>query len=86
MSTQTATELQPTDEDERNAYNSVFSEMDIDWHWDRDTYRQLLAEGEQPVRTFVKRHRPHLLRAYGMDCLVNAIESMRRDVRRSTSR
>ena len=40
----------------------------------RSTYCELLADGGQPVRSFVERHRPHLLRAYGIDCLVNAVE------------
>ena len=65
------------DEAERNAYNSAFSELEIDWHWDAATYRELLAGG-QPVRAYVERHRPHLLRAYGIDCLINAVETTRR--------
>jgi hypothetical protein len=66
------------DEAERNAYNSAFSQMEIDWHWDAATYRELRADGGQPVRRYVERHRPHLLRAYAIDCLVNAVESTRR--------
>ena len=57
--------------------------MEIDWHWDAATYRELLADGGQPVRSFVERHRPHLLRAYGIDCLVNAVEITRRDLQRA---
>ena len=44
------------------------------------------ADGGQPVRSFVERHRPHLLRAYGIDCLVNAVETTRRDLATATSR
>jgi len=69
--------LSADDEAARNGYNSAFSEMEIDWHWDTATYRELLADGGQPVRAFVERHRPHLLRAYGIDCLVNAVEVTR---------
>jgi len=72
------TELTSADEAARNAYNATFSEMEIGWHWDAATYRELLAAGGQPVRAFVERHRPHLLRAYAIDCLVNAVESTRR--------
>ena len=57
------------------------STQDIGWYWDAETYGSLLAQdgGREPVRTYVEQHRPHLLRAYAMDCLVNAIETMRRD-------
>jgi hypothetical protein len=80
--------LSAHDEATRNHYNSVFDEMDIGWHWDAETYGSLLAQGgdREPVRTYVERHRPHLLRAYAMDNLVNAIESMRRDRMRVLAR
>lgn len=84
----TVTTTPPSADDEatRNAYNTAFSQLEIGWHWDAATYRELLADGGQPVRSFVERHRPHLLRAYGIDCLVNAVESTRRDLRRAASR
>jgi len=72
-----ATPLSADDEAARNAYNCAFSEMEIDWHWDATTYRELAADG-QPVRAFVERHRPHLLRAYAIDCVVAAVEATRR--------
>ena len=78
--------LSADDEAARNAYNTAFSQMEIDWHWDADIYRELLADGGQPVRSFVERHRPHLLRAYAIDCLINAVETTRRDLTASTSR
>jgi hypothetical protein len=73
------------DEATRNAYNTTFSQMEIGWHWDAATYRELQAGG-QPVRAFVERHRPHLLRAYAIDCLIDAVETTRRDLRRGSSR
>jgi hypothetical protein len=86
MTATTLTECAPADEAVRNTYNSAFAVLDIDWHWDADTYQELVADGAQPVRAFVERHRPHLLRAYGIDCLVNAIESTRSGLRVSASR
>ena len=86
MSIAVDTTLSSDDEAARNAYNSAFSQMEIGWHWDAATYRELLADGGQPVRSFVERHCPHLLRAYGIDCLVNAVESTRRDLCTATSR
>ena len=86
MNTVATPTLSADDEATRNAYNTAFSEMEIGWHWDADTYRELLADGGQPVRSFVERHRPHLLRAYGIDCLVNAVETTRRDLSAPRSR
>jgi hypothetical protein len=80
------TTLSAADEAARNAYNTAFSQMEIGWHWDEATYLELLADGGQPVRAFVERHRPHLLRAYAIDCLVNAVETTRRDLSRGISR
>ena len=80
MSIAVTTTLSANDEAARNAYNTTFSRMEIDWHWDAATYRELLADGGQPVRSFVERHRPHLLRAYAIDCLVNAVETTRREM------
>ena len=82
----TTTRLSADDEAARNGYNSAFSQLDIDWHWDAATYRELLADGGQPVRAFVERHRPHLLRAYAIDCLIDAVESTRRGQHAARSR
>lgn len=78
--------LSADDEAARNAYNTAFSAMEIDWHWDPATYRELVADGAQPVRAFVERHRPHLLRAYAIDCLVDAVETTRRGLSTIRSR
>jgi hypothetical protein len=86
MRSDTTTALSAADEAARNTYNAAFSQMEIDWHWDPATYLELLADGSQPVRSFVQRHRPHLLRAYGIDCLVDAVETTRRDLSRGLSR
>ncbi len=69
-----------TDEATRNAYNTTFAAMELDWHWDRETYSRLRADGDgrAALRAYVQQHRPHLLRAYGVDCLINAIEQTRR--------
>jgi hypothetical protein len=67
------------DEATRNAYNTTFAVMELDWHWDRETYSRLVGagDGRHALRTYVQEQRPHLLRAYGVDCLINAIESTR---------
>jgi hypothetical protein len=79
MAIHTADTAPSADDATRNAYNSTFAAMELDWHWDRETYTQLRAEadGRAALRTYVQQHRPHLLRAYGVDCLIDAIESTR---------
>ena len=64
---------------ERNGFNSAFSELGLDWHWDARIYADLQAipEATDRVRTYVTQHRPHLLRAYDADFLANAIEALR---------
>ena len=62
------------DEATRNAYNTTFAVMELDWHWDRETYSRLGAggDGRAALRAYVQQQRPHLLRAYGVDCLIDA--------------
>jgi hypothetical protein len=48
-------------------YVLAFAELGLDWHWD----------GREPVRAYIEREHPHLLRVYDADFLVNAIETVR---------
>lgn len=79
MAIQSTAALSQSDESLRNAYNAVFCQMELDWYWDADTYRSLPpdADGRERLRAYVQRHRPHLLRAYEADCLIDAIELVR---------
>jgi hypothetical protein len=52
------------------AYALALEELGLEWHWD----------GNEPVRSYVEREHPHLLRAYDADFLVNAIECVRKRV------
>ena len=69
-----------TSETERNAYNIAFCELGLEWHWDANTYNELrtVAKQKEPARTFLESQHPHLLRAYDVDFLVNAIDSKRK--------
>ena len=84
MASYTAASAQTNDEAICNAYNSTFAAMELDWHWDRETYSRLRGQGDDrhALRAYVQQHRPHLLRAYGVDCLIDAIESTRRALSR----
>lgn len=48
-------------------YALAFEELGLEWQWD----------GKEPVRAYIEREHPHLLRVYDADFLVNAIESVR---------
>ena len=51
---------------ELQAWNSAFSELELPWQWDADTYRGLLsvAGAHDCVSTYVERNQAHLLRVY----------------------
>lgn len=62
---------------ERNAYNAAFYELGLRWHWDQDTWLALQAvpAGRRRVRVYLETDQAHLLRAYDVDFLVDAIEN-----------
>lgn len=64
----------PASEAHRHAYNAAFQELDLPWHWDARTFAALQPTGRAGVRAWVEREQPHLLRAYELDFLVDAIE------------
>jgi hypothetical protein len=51
---------------ELEAYNRAFTELELPWRWDAETFRQLLSvAGENDcVGAYVERSQPHLLRVY----------------------
>ena len=77
MSNQASNDVQ---EIERNAYNTAFSELGLEWHWDARTYAELRASSQQKchIRHYLEAHQSHLLRAYDAEFLVNAIETKRK--------
>ncbi len=65
------------DEAERNAYNAAFYELGFRWHWDNDTYCQLLGQctdATERVSHYLKTRQPHLLTAYDAAFLVEIIQ------------
>lgn len=62
---------------ERHAYNCAFRELDLDWYWDEVTFAGLQPYGRAGLRAWVQHERPHLLRAYDLDFLVDAIERVK---------
>lgn len=64
-----------TKESHRHAYNAVFGELGLSWHWDLATYSRLETSGGEPVRNYLEKEQAHLLRAYDADFLINLIET-----------
>ena len=62
---------------ELEAYNHAFSELELPWHWDADTLRQLLGSaGDQDcVGAYVERNQAHLLRVYEKSFLGELVRS-----------
>jgi len=61
----------------RHATNAAFHELDLQWYWDAATFARVQPYGRAGLRDWVRQERPHLLRAYDLDFLVDAIEQVR---------
>ena len=59
----------------RQSYNAAFEELGLSWHWDRVAFARLSGTGRDAVRGYIQQEHPHLLRAYEVEFLVEAIES-----------
>jgi hypothetical protein len=62
---------------ELRAYNNAFSELELPWQWDAETYRGLLTlAGEADcVSAYVERNQAHLLRVYDKSFLRDLVLS-----------
>lgn len=62
---------------ERNAYNAAFYELGLRWHWDSETYQELLLLSSKPearICHYLQTRQPHLLKAYDAAFLAGVIE------------
>jgi hypothetical protein len=59
----------------RQAYNAAFDELGLNWYWDPITYACLPAAGRDGLRAYLQTEQAHLLRAYDLDFLTEAIET-----------
>ena len=62
-------------EAQRHAYNAAFHALEMTWHWDAATFARLQPYGRAGLRAYLETEHPHLLRAYDIDFLVDAIEA-----------
>ena len=69
---------------ELEAYNRAFDELELPWHWDAKTYRELLdiAGDRDCVSLYIERRQPHLLRAYDKAFLQKLVQVARERCRR----
>jgi hypothetical protein len=64
---------------ELETWNRAFSELELPWHWDVGTYRELLniaGEGDC-VAAYIEREQPHLLRVYEKSFLRDLVRNAR---------
>ena len=69
-----------------NAYNAAFYQLGLRWHWDHETYEQLLTIGRNAgdrIRWYLRQQQPHLLTAYDADFLASAIENTKAECRKA---
>lgn len=61
--------LAETEEVHREAFNAAFAGAGLDWHWDRELYRQLLAVtgGKERIRYYLDRFNPAFQRPEPLD-------------------
>jgi hypothetical protein len=70
---------------ELDAYNRAFCELELPWHWDAQTFRQLqsAAADRDFVGTYIERSQAHLLRVYEKsflrDLVLNAKDRCRHE-------
>jgi len=60
---------------ELEAYNRAFRDLELPWHWDASTFRELIqnAPDRDLVGTYVQRSHAHLLRVYEKPFLSNLV-------------
>ena len=72
---------QPSGADEETillgAYNAAFHELGLRWHWDTKMYKDLQRNGgeNEQLQVYLETRQPHLLRAYDVEFLMNAIQT-----------
>ena len=61
----------------RAAFNAAFRQLSLKWHWDPDTYRDLmrLPAGKDRIRTYLRARQQALLDSYDPEFLVDAIHA-----------
>jgi hypothetical protein len=61
----------------RHAYNAAFYELGLRWYWDASIYQHPLPDGPERgrIRNYLENHQRHLLTAYDVEFLADAIQA-----------
>jgi hypothetical protein len=72
---------------ELETWNRAFSELELPWHWDVGTYRELLnvAGDGDCVAAYIEREQPHLLQVYEKSFLRDLVREARERCRAETA-
>jgi len=67
--------LAETQEARREAFNTVFAEAGLDWHWERSLFAELLkvTDGEDMIQAFVNTYHSHWRSTEDMRLLITAM-------------
>jgi hypothetical protein len=73
---------------ELETWNRAFSELELPWHWDVGTYRELLnvADDGDCVAAYIEREQPHLLQVYEKSFLRDLVREARERCRAEQAR
>jgi hypothetical protein len=60
---------------EADAWNAAFDELELDCRWNGSILAELadIADESERITVYLRRHRPHLLKAYPAEFLAQAI-------------
>jgi len=60
---------------EVDAYNAVFDELGLGWHWDQRVMQELssITVERERIAEYLRRHHPHLEKAYPLEFLASAL-------------
>ena len=73
---------------ELETWNRAFFELELPWHWDVGTYRELLslAGDGDCVAAYIEREQPHLLQVYEKSFLRDLVREARERCRAEAAR
>jgi len=73
--------LADTEDAHRQAFNDAFAKAGLDWSWDRDLYKKLLAVtgGKQRIRHFIDLHHPDMAHREDLDEMIAALHKSKTD-------
>ncbi|WP_297527918.1 HAD family hydrolase [Thiohalobacter sp.] len=74
--------LAETEEVHREAFNEAFRRAGLDWHWDQNRYRELLAVtgGKERIRHFIAESAPAMPQVEDLDAFIAGLHAAKTEV------